>query len=275
VRDLGRTSDGPNLRKFLQQFDAEDGTWLGLVLRDVESGKGDVDEFREEMTEGICDALVERFEEVDPLYRDMLVIDTSAWPLEAMQRKKGGVVGGESNDEGDEEGGEVASFLASFGVEELRRLTGHYSEFLLNKRAEGSDDPFDAASLELCVLQDWECFKADLARGDIGIEKVKSCTHSEFWGFMRNHYQERYPWLLWIVLIIRLVPIGSAECERMFSLMNRLKTDLRNRMKNSTLNDLMTVNRLAPETLSEDELDELIEFWEAECKTGRYTSYFK
>ena len=45
--------------------------------------------------------------------------------------------------------------------------------------------------------------------------------------------------------------------------------------KNSTLNDLMTVNRLAPETLSDDELDELIDFWEAECKTGRYTSYFK
>ena len=94
------------------------------------------------------------------------------------------------------------------------------------------------------------------------------------WGKPRP-YQGRYPWLLWIVLVIRLVPIGSAECERMFSLMNRLKTDLRNRMKNSTLNDLMTVNRLAPETLSDDELDELIDFWEAECKTGRYTSYFK
>ena len=162
----------------------------------------------------------------------------------------------------------------SFGVEELGRLTEHYSEFLLDK-VEGSDGPVDAASLELCVLQDWECLKADLARGDISIEKVKSCTHSEFWGFMRKHYQGRYPWLLWIVLVIRLVPIGSAECERMFSLMNRLKTDLRNRMKNSTLNDLMTVNRLAPETLSDDELDELIGFWEAECKTGRYTSYFK
>jgi len=178
------------------------------------------------------------------------------------------------DDEGDEEGDEVDSFLASFGVEELSRLTEHYSEFLLDK-VEGSDGPVDAASLELCVLQDWECFKADLARGDISIEKVKSCTHSEFWGFMRKHYQGRYPWLLWIVLVIRLVPIGSAECERMFSLMNRLKTDLRNRMKNSTLNDLMTVNRLAPETLSDDELDELIDFWEAECKTGRYTSYFK
>ena len=50
----------------------------------------------------------------------------------------------------------------------------------------------------------------------------------------------------------------------MFSLMNRLKTDLRNRMKNGRLNDLMTVNRLAPSTLSDEELDELIDFWEAD-----------
>ena len=40
-------------------------------------------------------------------------------------------------------------------------------------------------------------------------------------------------------------------------------------MKNSALSDLMTANRLASETLSDDELDELIDFWEAECKTGR------
>jgi len=217
---------------------------------------------------------------VDPLYSDMLVIDTSTWPLEALTRKKktGPVRDDDSDDEDAEEGDEgdeVGSFLATFGVDELRRLTRHYSGLLLDKVEEGSDSPYDAASLELCVLQDWECFKADLERGDIGIEKVKSCTHSEFWAFMRKHYQGRYPWLLWIVLIIRLVPIGSAECERMFSLMNRLKTDLRNRMKNCTLNDIMTVNRLAPDTITDDELDEMIAFWESECKTGRYTSYFK
>ena len=61
----------------------------------------------------------------------------------------------------------------------------------------------------------------------------------------------------------------------MFGLMSRLKTNLRNRVKNMTLNELITVNRLAPDTLSDVELDELIEFWKAECKTGRYTSYFK
>ena len=80
-----------------------------------------------------------------------------------------------------------------------------------------------------------------------------------------------------VVLIIALVPIGSAECERMFSLMNRLKTDLRNRMKNGLLNNLMTVNRLGPSlpVLTDEDIDAMIEHWEHGCKTGRYTSYFK
>ena len=80
-----------------------------------------------------------------------------------------------------------------------------------------------------------------------------------------------------LVSIIRLIPMGSAECERMFSLMNRLKTDLRNRMKTGRLNQLMTVNRLAPsvEDVTEQQLDEWIDFWDSECSKGRYTSYFR
>ena len=58
---------------------------------------------------------------------------------------------------------------------------------------------------------------------------------------------------------MRLVPIRSAECERMFSLMSRIKTDLRSRMRTDRINDIMAVNRLAPglETQALEELDEL------------------
>jgi len=80
-----------------------------------------------------------------------------------------------------------------------------------------------------------------------------------------------------VVLIIALVSIGSAECERILSLMNRLKTDLKNRMKNGLLNNLITVNRLGPSlpVLTDEDIDAMIEHWEHGCKTGRYTSYFK
>ena len=80
-----------------------------------------------------------------------------------------------------------------------------------------------------------------------------------------------------LVLIIRLVPIGNAECEQMFSLMNRIKSDLRSRMRTDRINDTMTVNHLAPglETLALEELDEWISFWDSGCKTGRHTPYHK
>ena len=92
---------------------------------------------------------------------------------------------------------------------------------------------------------------------------------------MRKRYQERCPWFRRLVLIILLAPIGSAECGQMFSrLMNRLNADSRRRIKNGRLSDLMTVNRLAPSTLSDEELDELKGFWKAKCKLRRYTTYF-
>ena len=78
-----------------------------------------------------------------------------------------------------------------------------------------------------------------------------------------------------LVLIIRLVPIGSAERERMFSLMMSIKPDLRRRMRTDRINGIMAVNRLAPglDKLALEELDEWIHFWDSGCKTERYTSY--
>ena len=113
-------------------------------------------------------------------------------------------------------------------------------------RKEGGTDTCDAQTLELAILFDWACLKRDSVKGDIGLQRVKNDSFSEFLKHMREHYKPRYPWFLVLVLIALLMPIGSAECERMFSLMNGLKTDIRNRMSNSRLNDLMAVIRLAP-----------------------------
>ena len=82
---------------------------------------------------------------------------------------------------------------------------------------------------------------------------------------------------MFLVVIIYLVPIGSAEWERMYSLMNRIKTDLQSRVRSERINGIMTVNRLAPglDTLALGELDKWISIWDSGCKTGRYTSYHK
>ena len=50
-----------------------------------------------------------------------------------------------------------------------------------------------------------------------------------------------YPQLAKLASIAALVPVSTAECERSFSTMNRVKTALRNRMKTSTFDSLMRI----------------------------------
>ena len=43
-----------------------------------------------------------------------------------------------------------------------------------------------------------------------------------------------------------LIPVSTAECERAFSTMNRIKTDLRNHLKTSSLDCLMRISIEGP-----------------------------
>lgn len=58
--------------------------------------------------------------------------------------------------------------------------------------------------------------------------------------------QDIYPQLSKLASIGALVPISTAECEHAFSAMNRIKTDLRNRLKTPTLDCLMRLSIEGP-----------------------------
>ena len=49
-----------------------------------------------------------------------------------------------------------------------------------------------------------------------------------------------------LAAIAALVPVSTAECERAFSSMKRVKTELRNRLKTSTLDCLMRISIEGP-----------------------------
>ena len=106
---------------------------------------------------------------------------------------------------------------------------------------------------------------------------VKNKTYYEFRAFLRASCRPSYPRSLLLVLIARLVPIGSAECEQVFSLMNRIKSELRSRMRTDRIFDIMAVIRLAPGLITPtlEWLDEWISFCDSGSKAGRYTSYHK
>ena len=49
-----------------------------------------------------------------------------------------------------------------------------------------------------------------------------------------------------MIVLYLMVPLDTSECERGFSLMNLLKTALRNRLGSRRLNDLMRICLLGP-----------------------------
>ena len=66
---------------------------------------------------------------------------------------------------------------------------------------------------------------------------------------MLVQYSDEYPLVLRLVVISLLVPADTSECERIFSLMNDIKTDERARMGQKNLKNLMLWHRLAKELI--------------------------
>ena len=92
---------------------------------------------------------------------------------------------------------------------------------------------------------------------------------------MLVHFSCEYNLVLRLVAISLLVPTDTSECERVFSLMNDLKTSERNLVKQATLKHLMLWHRLAKH-LSCEQLPVMAilkEFRElGGCEAGRRTA---
>ena len=48
--------------------------------------------------------------------------------------------------------------------------------------------------------------------------------HHEFWAHALVHFADEYPIVLRLVVLMLLVNADTSECERIFSLMNDIKT---------------------------------------------------
>ena len=67
-----------------------------------------------------------------------------------------------------------------------------------------------------------------------------------------SNLKDMYPELTKLATIAAILPVSTASCERAFSAMKRVKTELHNRMKTSTLDQLM---RISIEGLPMDSFD--------------------
>lgn len=72
-------------------------------------------------------------------------------------------------------------------------------------------------------------------------------TYDKVMGTLRNPvHKEEIPNLLQLASIALILPTSTAECERGFSVQNRIKTALRNRLTTSHLHALMTIDIEGP-----------------------------
>ena len=171
-----------------------------------------------------------------------------------------------------------ATFIESAGVEELDTLITHYGPLLymhplvannLNLRAEGGTEP-EFEAMRARIQADWKVLKEDLVNNTNISSDVAECSFNKFWEYLsRPAYRMRYEYLLLIIMFIRLIPVGSAECERIFSLMNRIKTAIRNQLSHGHLTEQMRVGLLTPSNPSLEWFDGAIDLWLADG--NRYT----
>ena len=71
----------------------------------------------------------------------------------------------------------------------------------------------------------------------------------DLWSHMLVHYTDEYLLVLILVAIALIIPVDTSECERIFSLMNDLKTAERSSLNQENLKNLMLWHRAARDEL--------------------------
>ena len=123
-----------------------------------------------------------------------------------------------------------------YGTAELDVLLDHYSSGPL--------------AVDRCAAQEeWKELKSFITNAGLEKETVKGlCTFL----LSTPERQQLFPVLSKLLVRGLLLPIATADCERSFSAMNRIKTTPRNRLKTSTLEQLMIISIEGP---PEEEFD--------------------
>ena len=91
------------------------------------------------------------------------------------------------------------------------------------------------------ILEQWREIKAETLEH----EGLASRNFQDLWSHMLVHYTDEYLLVLILVAIALIIPVDTSECERIFSLMNDLKTAERSCIAQTNLRNLMVWHRHA------------------------------
>lgn len=121
-----------------------------------------------------------------------------------------------------------SDYFVNFGNEAVTVLSGHYESVLSQAGVDTDQVGVEWASLKTAIAEHGHPAKLT-------------------WQYINECYRDDHMNILALVDLCLTLPASSAECERGFSLMKVIKTDWRNKLKSSTLTDLMTIVRYSPE----------------------------
>ena len=88
------------------------------------------------------------------------------------------------------------------------------------------------------------------------------------WADIFTQFSEKCPNILSLIDLVLSLSASSSECERGFSAMKLIKTDHRNRLKGSTLSNVMRI-RLHSPSVSDFNPEEAIHVWNTSCHKRR------
>ena len=119
--------------------------------------------------------------------------------------------------------------IEGFGTAEIKLLFGKYQGFYTESTTE--DD----------VLSQWEEMKTEIYKAP----GLVALSFHDLWARMLTKFSGDYPLVLRLVVVMLLIPCDTSECERVFSLMNDLKTAERNSLGQANLRNLMIWHAIA------------------------------
>ena len=142
--------------------------------------------------------------------------------------------------------------IESFGTKMMTELIKHY-----NLNFKKDDDMKTKLFPESAVLEEFKKFKTMVStewtklEPDQIYEKIEKSQH--------------FIYIKRLIKIYRSLPLSSVECERVFSSVNRIKNEMRNRLEDETLDDLLMISSNGID-IKDFDFQESFQRWKSEKK---------
>lgn len=152
--------------------------------------------------------------------------------------------------------GVLRAFASIFSAEKAIKVQSDCFNSYGDSEVEILSTQFTHTVVKERLQQEWSCFKHIL----VSDFKEQSTKNLMLIVSEDTSFSSLYPSLSYLASIALILPLSTADCERGFSTLKRIKTDARNRLKTDTLDKLIRLSSEGP-SMSEFNFDRAATLW--------------